>query len=131
MKKIFSLALSAMVIVLEALPFGAVLRFADPNPDQLTVKTFSYFDPTPYGYANFGPMLTAVLSVALLIALAVYFAKSKGLTAIRIISAIAIFTSILPLVMLGKLYFTFVGICITVLLILVFVSSFAVSKNEA
>lgn len=60
------LILPVVAIVLEALPYGAVLNFADES--QTYRETFSYFSLTPYGYANFGPLIAAVLTcVALLL----------------------------------------------------------------
>ena len=47
-------------IVLEALPYGAVCNFA--TPEKTIRQTFSYFSLTPFGYANFGPFITACLT---------------------------------------------------------------------
>ncbi len=59
---IFTLA----AIILEILPFGAKLTFAlDESKTQ--EKLFSYFSLTPYGYANFLPFITAVLTCVLFI----------------------------------------------------------------
>lgn len=60
------LSLSALLValILEALPFGAVCVFAD-GPGQKVISTFSYFSLIPYGYANFSPLITAILTVLL------------------------------------------------------------------
>ena len=49
-------------LVLEVLPIGAVLVFA-PGPGKTIRETFSYFDLTPFGYANFSPLPTGILTV--------------------------------------------------------------------
>ena len=69
MKKIRLLILPIITIVLEILPYGAVLVFA-PSPTDRVRETFSYFSLTPFGYANFAPFITAMLTcVVLLLAL--------------------------------------------------------------
>lgn len=115
-KKMILVALLIAAIIFEALPYGAVLTFADPVAS--ITRYYSYFDLTPYGYANFGPFLTAVLTVILLIlSLIHFFLPKKGLlTAIRSLSCIAVLTSIMPL-MFGLQYFTVIALIITLLLL--------------
>lgn len=65
-KNLIPIVLMVIAVALEALPFGAVLRFGQENGE--TPKSFfSYFSLTPYGYANFFPLITAVLSCVLLV----------------------------------------------------------------
>lgn len=91
-------ALSVLLIVLELMPGGAMLRFGSPEGDP-TVQTYVYFSLIPYGYANFGPFWTAILSCALLVLECIaLFTKSKQLFApITVLSALALFCSLLPL----------------------------------
>lgn len=105
------------IILLEALPYGAVMNFAAPN-EEVIRKTYSYFSLLPYGYANFGPLLTAIFSVFLLILGIFYILKTtKALRiSIAILSAIAAATSLMPL-MLGLQYISTIGILITLLLL--------------
>ncbi len=128
MKKRAALAvLSAAAIVLEILPYGAVLNFLSENG---TVrKTFSYFDLTPYGYANFGPLLTAVLTSVLILLCVIYlFAAKNGIRkAISIISGIAVFCSLMPL-LYGLNAFSLTGASISALLAAVFILSLFKSK---
>ncbi len=64
--KTFLAFLSTLVaLALELTPWGAVLRFAQPEGEPIR-KTYSYFSLEPYGYANFFPLLTAILTVLLL-----------------------------------------------------------------
>lgn len=54
---------AAAALVLEILPYGAVLVFA-PGPGETLRRTFSYFSLTPLGYANCFPLAAGVLTVA-------------------------------------------------------------------
>ena len=62
MKKISLVVFPALTIVLEALPMGAVCTFAI-SPTERVRETFSYFSLIPFGYANFAPLITAILTV--------------------------------------------------------------------
>lgn len=65
-KKLFPMIFTLAAIVLEILPFGAKLTFAlDGGKTQ--EKLFSYFSLTPYGYANFMPFITAVLTCVMFV----------------------------------------------------------------
>ena len=77
-KKGLLLILPALIIILEALPYGAVLNFANPEGETIR-KTFSYFSLTPFGYANFAPFYTAVISCLAFILLIVYCITEKAL----------------------------------------------------
>ncbi len=114
--KVLFLMLSAVAIVLEVLPFGAVCNFATPEKAEPIRKTYSYFDLTPYGYANFGPFLTAICTVALLItAILFLFREGKGLLfALRFVSLAATLFSLMPL-MLGYHYYSVLGGVITLM----------------
>ncbi len=122
-KILFSLFVLAM-FVLELLPNGAVLNFANPEGTSWR-KTYSYFSLTPFGYANFGPLLTAILTCVLIVLVCIGWLKfGKGLNrSIRIISGIAFITSLLPFLH-GTQYITVVGIVITVLSAAAFAVSF-------
>lgn len=110
------------VVILELLPYGAVLNFARP-PEEGGVwrETFSYFSLTPFGYANFAPFITAVLSVVILIHIAAaIICKSKDLwKGIRVESAIASVMSLLP-VLYGFESYSGIGVAITILLVTLF-----------
>ena len=66
MKKIRLLILPIITIILQILPCGAVLVFA-PSPTERVRETFSYFNLTPFGYANFAPFITALLTCIILL----------------------------------------------------------------
>ncbi len=116
-RKIPLLALSVILIVLEALPYGAICNFATDEGEPLRM-TFSYFDFIPFGYANFGPFLTALISVLLLATLVIsFFKSSKRLDgAILILSLVGVFTSLMPLFS-GIRYVSVLGVMITIVLL--------------
>ena len=76
--RILAAAASLMALVLQALPVSAVLVFK--GPDYYNRNLYSCFDPMLWGYASFGPPLSALLNVAVLILLAlVYLGKKNSL----------------------------------------------------
>lgn len=121
-KKMITLALLLSALVLEILPYGAVLNFGNPEGDTWR-KTYSYFSLIPYGYANFGPLITAVLTCVLLVILVLSLLLKKDWNKpITIISAIATLTSLAPL-MFGIGYFSIVGAMISTCILATFVIS--------
>ena len=115
-KKILFIALPLIALILELLPYGAVLNFANPDGEPWR-KTYSYFSMMPFGYANIGPLITAILTCVLLVLVVVYlFKPRKGLnTAILNVAGFATAASIMPL-MFGFDYITVIGVIITALL---------------
>lgn len=121
-KKIITLALLLSALVLEILPYGAVLNFANPEGESWR-KTYSYFSMTPYGYANFGPFITALLTCVLLVIIILSILLKKNWSrSISIISAIATLTSLAPL-MFGFSNFSLVGAMISACILATFVIS--------
>lgn len=116
MKKIGLVVLPAITIVLELLPLGAVCIFAT-SPTERVKETFSYFSLTPFGYANFAPLITAILTVAIFLLSLFALKKSGALKALFVLSIIAEVISLLPLVY-GLNYYTLVGALITVTLVI-------------
>lgn len=99
MKKSYLLmVLPVVAIILELLPIGAVCIFASPT--ETVRETYSYFSLVPYGYADFGPLITAALTCAMLIVAVIAFCSKnpKLVRAILVIGIIALITSFLPLV---------------------------------
>ena len=120
LKKILLAVLSLSALILELLPSGVALNFANPEGEPWR-RTFSYFDLTPFGYANFGPFITAILTCVLVVLVALYcFKHKKGLKiAMLNVSGFAAAASLMPL-MFGVRYITVIGIAISVLLAGVF-----------
>ena len=120
-----------MTLILEILPYGAVCNFAS-SPTERLRKTFSYFDMTPFGYANFTPLITAILSCVLLLLLVLYCLSGKEQFALkaRTILLISIPVSFGPL-LFGMDYFSLVGLLISLTLIGEFVLlSYGFSKKN-
>lgn len=114
--KVSLICLSVLAIALEILPFGAVLNFAN---DGATIrKTFSFFSLTPFGYANFAPFITALLSCVLLFFSIIYLVKDSNSAgnAIMAVSALASLLSLAP-ILYGFDYFSVLGGCISVVLL--------------
>lgn len=104
-------------LILEILPYGAVLNFA--GPEESIRRTFSYFSLTPFGFANFGPFITAVLTCILLLLLIVCYVSEKEdlLQKAKFVTYIAIATSLAPL-LYGIHNFSVVGFLISLTLVL-------------
>jgi len=116
-KKYLMLILTVAALILELLPYGAVLSFANPEGESFR-RTFSYFSLTPFGYASFGPLLTALMTSALLVLSTVYCFKStvKMLKIIKIVAFLGVIFSISPFFM-GARYFLLTGVLISVCLL--------------
>ena len=117
-KRVWILLLSAAALGLELLPFGAVLRFAVPEGSTANLReTYSYFDLTPFGYANFGPFLTAVLTCLLLAASGwlLWKGSTAAVRTVRLLSVASVILSLLPL-MFGIGYYSVIGGGISLLL---------------
>ena len=91
-------AVLVVILVLEILPYGAVLHFGNPEGEPFR-ETFSYFDLTPYGYANFGPLITAMLTCVLLVmsVIGLFVDNGRIKSTIKIVSFIALVASLAPL----------------------------------
>ncbi|MBO5701160.1 MAG: hypothetical protein J6S71_01850 [Clostridia bacterium] len=77
-KKIILLCILIAALVFEALPNGVVIYYANPEGDPFR-ETYSYFSLTPYGYANFAPLITAILTCVLLLVVIISFINKKDL----------------------------------------------------
>jgi hypothetical protein len=108
-KRFLYLILPIITLVLEALPYGAVCVFAS-SPTERIRKTFPYFDLTPFGYANFAPLFTAIISCIIFILLFLYFVNGNTVFATKAknILYVATVMSFGPLVF-GLNYFSVVG----------------------
>ena len=116
-KRFVYLVLPIITLILEVLPYGAVCIFASSPTDRIR-ETFSYFDLTPFGYANFAPFLTALITCLIFILLLIYWLKGNAVFAIKAknILYVAAVMSLGPLVF-GLSYFSVVGVLNTTCLI--------------
>ena len=116
-KRLQYLILPVITLILEILPYGAVCNFANPEGEAWR-KTFSYFDLTPFGYANFAPFLTAIITCLIFAMLLAFVVKGNVRTANRATAllCVAVVVSLGPLVF-GVAYFSLVAALITLSLI--------------
>lgn len=126
--RFLTLVLPIITLILEILPYGAVCNFALDGGTQIR-RLYSYFDLTPYGYANFAPLITAVLTCVLLALAVIYTASGKKLLkALVVISAITTVISLCPL-LYGIKFFSLVGAFISVTLAAQTVLSYFLLKS--
>ena len=122
-------AILIVILVLELLPYGAVLHFGNPEGEPLR-ETFSYFDMTPYGYANFGPFITAILTCVLLVISIINLLvdNDKIKTTIKIVSLIALVASLAPLMVNS---YSVIGGVISFLLLVIVVIPIKKDVNDS
>ena len=131
-KRLLYVLLPIVTLILEILPYGAVCNFANPEGEPFR-KTFSYFDLTPFGYANFAPLITAIITciVFLLIVIFCITGNKKWACKARNILYVGAVFSLGPLV-LGVRFFSIVGALITVSLVAeLLVIQFTLRKTAA
>jgi transcriptional regulator with XRE-family HTH domain len=109
----------AVTLVLQSLPHGAVLIFSD-GPDIRLRQTYSYFSLVTFGYANFFPLITAILTAVIFALSIAAFIKNYSVKRVQnstfICTIITVLFSILSWIMFGSQYVTGSGIAISILL---------------
>ena len=112
-KRILYLLLPVITLILEILPYGAVCNFANHEGDPWR-RTYSYFTLTPFGYANFSPFLTAILTCLIVVFVLVFCITGSARTAntVKFILCAAVLLSLGSLAY-GIAYYTFVAGLIT------------------
>ena len=116
-KRFLYLLLPIITLILEILPYGAVCIFAT-SPTETIRETFSYFDLIPFGYANFAPLLTAIITCLVFVLLLIFCIKGNVRMAViaKNMLYVAIVISLGPLVY-GIEYFSLVAGLITLSLV--------------
>jgi len=128
-KKLIMLCTTLIALVLEILPYGAVCNFANPEGEPWR-RTYSYFDLTPFGYANFAPFIVALLTCVLTVMIVISLVSKKPMrTPILTVSAIATVLSLAPL-LYGIRFFSIIGAFISVALLLTTVVAFLKEHTE-
>ena len=120
-KRMLYLILPIITLILEILPYGAVCNFARPATDGSIGQfreLYSYFDLIPFGYANFAPFITAIITCIILAILVLYCIANQQRLAVAARNILCVCTvfSLGPLV-LGVRFFSVVGGLITATLI--------------
>ena len=116
-KRLLYLILPLITLILEILPYGAVCVFASSPTDRIK-ETFSYFDLIPFGYANFAPFITAIITCVVILLLVGYCftAKEQLARLARNVLCVGMVISFGPL-LFGIEFFSVVGILISLSLI--------------
>ena len=129
-KRLRYLPLPLVTLVLELLPLGAVCNFANPEGEPLR-RTFSYFDLVPFGYANFSPLLTAILTCVITVLLVSYlFSGSRRLIRITAVLTLAAGALSLCPLLYGIRFYSVVGGLISLTLLLETALLFARTPDE-
>lgn len=121
---------SFLALLLETLPYGVILRFANPEGEPW-IRRYSYFSLTPFGYANFGPLLTAVGTVitVVLLLLLLRFENQWIYRALLVASLCSFLFSLAPLAY-GTYYFNGVSFAVSVTLALAAILSYIEKKRR-
>ena len=126
-KKIAMLCTLTVALILEILPYGAICNFANPEGEPWR-RTYSYFDLTPFGYANFSPFIVALLTCVLLIMIIVAIITKRQMRAsLILVSVISAVLSLAPL-LYGITFFSLVGTFISIALCFTAVLAFIKEK---
>lgn len=121
---IVSMVPAAAALALECLPTGAVLQFARaPEAGEGTQRaTYAYFSLAPFGYANFFPLVTALLTVvALLMVVSMLWrpaVKHRRRKVLFVITFAAFLASLMPPIQFGAAYLSLTGAVISSLLLI-------------
>ena len=132
MKKLRFLSFICPVIALicEILPYGAVLNFWNPEGEPFR-ETYSYFNLTPFGYANSAPLITAILTCIIIVVTVIFLIKPKrtAAKALAVLSLITYVISLMPL-LFGISFFSIVGGIISTALAANTVLMFCMCKTD-
>ncbi len=106
---LFAILMQVAALVLEVLPIGVVMVFAT-GPKERVTEVYSYFSLLPWGYANFTPLLTGILTVVIIllgtISLFQFNKAKKSRKAAFICSIISLLFSLVPLLLFGTIGMT-------------------------
>ena len=122
-KRLLYLILPIVTLILEISPYGAVLNFMLPSMTEVVPagrfrELYSYFDLTPFGYGNFAPLITAIITCFVILLLVIYCFTGKERLAknAKNILCAGIVISFCPL-LFGIAFFSVIGLLISLSLI--------------
>lgn len=94
---ILSISFILTALVVEILPLGCVM-YLKPSPSNVIIETYSYFNLIPFGNANFAPLLTGVMSIAIFIlSIIAIITKLKRIKLINFVFTCSIITAMLSI----------------------------------
>lgn len=114
-KRLLLLVFPAVALVLELLPKGVMMQFAVPPGEPPIIEYHPYFSLFPFGYGNFAPFPTALITLIVFITLAVY-CKNGNYNLINLsrgFLCVGVLFSVIPFVLFGIKTLTLVGALIT------------------
>lgn len=111
MGKILAMCCMLISIILMATPFGIAMTFAS-GPHERVTSYYSYFNMLPLGYGNWLPIITAILSIIVLMLLLVSIKSGKGEKPAMACTIICVIASILSWLIFNS--FTIIGAAIAV-----------------
>ena len=120
MKRFLSILFTVLALALEIFAKGAVGIYG-PAPGMHVRVLYSYFSTVPFGYGMFPPLITAVLTVVLLILGFVAIKNRKAGIALCILASVTFIVSLLPLLYGrtgGYWFYSLVGLAISLALLL-------------
>ncbi len=115
-RRFFLLIFPVIAVILEILPGGVAMNFADidalTGEIKVSVEKYSYFSMMPFGYGNHFPLITAALTcvIAVLAAVYAFTGKRPFVNAVFGLSIAALVVSVVPVVFRS---YTLTGIFIT------------------
>lgn len=124
-KKGISICCMLIAIILMATPSGIAMTFA-PGPTERVTKYFSYFSLMPFGYGNWFPIITALLTIVVVLLLLVGIRKANTGKAVGVCLALCIIASVLSWLIFASI--SIVGVCVAALHSIVLVLQ--VSQNS-
>ncbi|SHN88459.1 hypothetical protein [Desulfitobacterium chlororespirans] len=111
-KKCISICCMLIAIMLMATPYGIAMTFAS-GPTERVTKYFPYFSLMPFGYGNWFPIITALLSIVVVFLLLVGIRKANTGKAVRVCLVLCIIASVLSWLIFEST--SIVGVCVAVL----------------
>ena len=121
-KRFIYVILPIITLILEIIPYGAVLNFGRPSETGeigYFRELYSYFDMTPFGYANFAPLITGIFTCITLLRIIGYCISGKSTVAIvgRNLCIITAIINLCPL-LYGVKYLSVVAVLVSISLVM-------------
>lgn len=112
--RIANLICVCLALVLEILPFGVRMKWADFFYENSTYH--SYFDLTVWGYGDMAPFLCGIFTIAIIVLLSIWLFREQSRAYSLILCAVSLVTVILSIVPAFFDSYTLFGLIITILL---------------
>lgn len=126
-KKLFSICCMLAVIILMVTPYGVRMVFADGPTERITFY-YSYFSGMPIGYGNWLPVITALLSIAILTLLLIGLKKDMEKQPVLVLLVICIVISLLSWLVFGAC--SIVGIIVMIFQVIAVLLQIKFKKHD-